>query len=508
MRRGNIRAAYVGTLWNVLLPLAATPFLLRALGAEAYGLIGLGMLLQTMLSLVEVGLSSALSRSLAAESVRAEDPDVAAGMHDLVRTLETLYGGLALLAVVAVVASAPLVAQHWLQEHQLGLRVVEQSVMLMGALVAARFLSSLYGGGLAGLQRQVPLQATTVVFNTLGTVGAVGLTTLVLPDVRAYFAWIALVGFCTSAALRWQLRRALPTIGRPARNDWSQWRQVRRFALGMGSLAVMSLAVTQTDKVLLSTLLPLRDFGLYAIAANLAASVRLPLNPIQAVFYPRMTQLHVAGDQRALADAYGLASRLASAVVLPLGLTLAVFSFDILALWLGDRAVAQEMRVTTTLLVGGGTLLGALMMVPYTLSLAHGDPGITLRSHAVMTVLQVPVIIAATVSHGMVGAATAWCVLFVVYGPWYASRVHGRYLQGSHLRWLQVSVVRPGLAAGAAVLVVRAGVSGLEVRLELAVVYVPLAWAGAQWLAWKAAGLPGVRQSLLEPKTRTNPAAE
>ena len=60
--RHNIIANYLGQAWGALMGLAFVPFYIRYLGVEAYGLIGIFLLLQTLLSLLDLGLAPALSR--------------------------------------------------------------------------------------------------------------------------------------------------------------------------------------------------------------------------------------------------------------------------------------------------------------------------------------------------------------------------------------------------------------------------------------------------------------
>jgi len=491
--RKNLIAAYSGMLLNMLLPLIVTPFVLKALGMEAYGLIGIGLMLQSILAFMETGLSASLSRAFAERTAALDDPGNQAGMHDLLRTLEYFYLVLVGFVGFLVLLVAPLIARYWITDHGLPYDVVWQSIALIGLMIAVRFFVSLYGGGLAGLQRQVILNTTSILLNVLANIGAVVVLFWVSSDPRAYFSWLALMGALSAFVLRFVLTSTLPDVARPARFDWDQWRSIRKFSVGISSLTVTSLAVTQADKLLLSRLLPLRDFGFYSIASNVANFVQLITIPVQTVYYPRMTQSQAKGDALELIDTYRFASRMVALLVFPLGFTLALFSQDILLLWLRDPLVAERVHVILSLLVIGSTLLTSLMMMPYALTLAYADTKVTLRLHMFLLCIQVPVVILSALEFGAVGAAGFWCALFCIYGPLYAWRVNRKYLSASHIEWLWASILKPALPALIAVVAVKQVVTGFAIPASFAILYLPIAWILSQFASWIFAPLPGVK---------------
>jgi O-antigen/teichoic acid export membrane protein len=491
--RKNLIAAYSGMLLNMLLPLIVTPFVLKALGMEAYGLIGIGLMLQSILAFMEVGLSASLSRAFAQRTAALDDTASHAGMHDLLRTLEYFYLALVGFVGLLVLLVAPLIARYWITDHGLPYEVVWQSIALIGLMIAVRFFVSLYGGGLAGLQRQVILNTTSIILNVIANIGAVVVLFWVSSDPRAYFSWLALMGALSAIVLRFVLTSTLPVVTRPARFDWDQWQSIRKFSVGISSLTVTSLAVTQADKLLLSRLLPLRDFGFYSIASNVANFVQLITIPVQTVYYPRMTQFQAKGDTTELIDTYRFASRMVALLVFPLGFTLALFSQDILLLWLRDPLVAERVHVILSLLVMGSTLLTSLMMMPYALTLAHADTRVTLRMHMFLLCIQVPVVILSALEFGAVGAAGFWCALFCIYGPLYAWRVNRKYLSASHFEWLWASVLKPALPALIAVVAMKQAVTGFAVPASFAILYLPMTWGLAQLAAWFIAPLPGIK---------------
>ena len=87
--RRNIVANIAGRGWAALLSLAVFPVYIHFLGIEAFGLIGFFLSVTSILSLLDLGLGTALNRQFAQYSMQSGK---AQEMHDLLRTLESSIG--------------------------------------------------------------------------------------------------------------------------------------------------------------------------------------------------------------------------------------------------------------------------------------------------------------------------------------------------------------------------------------------------------------------------------
>ena len=150
--RRNIVANVAGRGWTALLSLAVVPVYIHFLGIEAFGLIGFFLSLMAMLSLLDLGLGTALNRQFARYSMQSGK---AQEMRDLLRTLEIIYWLIGIAIGVAMAALAPVIAAYWLKPQQLPAETVAQALAMMGVAFACQWPRALYSGGLMGLQRQV-----------------------------------------------------------------------------------------------------------------------------------------------------------------------------------------------------------------------------------------------------------------------------------------------------------------------------------------------------------------
>lgn len=473
MRLGrNLLAGLAASTLTVLVGLLATPFHLHFLGLERYGLIAFFLTVQALLGVMDMGLSPTVNREVARGMAQAD----LAPARNLLHTLGLIYALVAAAMVLALVASAPWLAQHWLQARQADVAELARAIAWMGLAVGLRWPAGLYLGAVNGAQRLALSSSLTAAYTAFAGVGSVLALWLVSPRLEVFFAWQALAALAYSLAMRSAAWRVLGS-GAGARAGWSELGRVWRFSVGMGLIAVTSVVFTQLDKVLLSRLLGLDAFARYALAAFVAAGLYALVTPVFNALYPRFSALVAAGASDELATLYGLATQALAMLVFPVALLLGFHARPLVELWTQDAAIAVQVAPIIALLCAGSAL-HAVMYVPYALQLASGMPGLSMRINGVMIVLMVPLTVALTLAHGEIGAATAWLALhafYVGYGTW---MTHRRLLPGQARAWLARDVGLPlllTLAVGA--LAYAAG--GMDVDTLPAL----LAWAMAMWAA-------------------------
>jgi O-antigen/teichoic acid export membrane protein len=302
----NVLANYLGQGWVALMGLAFVPMYIRYLGVETWGLVGFMSMLQAWLTLLDMGLSPTLSREMARFHAGAHS---AQSIRNLLRSLEVIYGGVAVLVVSIVWIIAPWLSVHWLSATHLPVTSVEQAIEMMGLVLASRMVEQVYRGAIQGLQRQVWLNGVQSLLATLRWAGAVGVLIWVDSSIEAFFLWQGLVSLLTVIILARQTYYWLPLGERSAYFDLAAIIRIRRFAGGMAATTLLSILLMQVDKLLLSKLVSLEDFGLYTLAASAAGALYFLMIPIVTAVSPRMTELVARSEQQLLIDTYHRASQ-------------------------------------------------------------------------------------------------------------------------------------------------------------------------------------------------------
>ena len=463
----NLLAGLASSLWSALLGLAVVPLYLSYLGLEAYGLIGFFAMTQAMLQILDLGLAPTINREVARCSATGDLKQAGKLLH----TLAIIYWCVALAIALLVAALAPLISSYWLTSNHLPQATVTHAVMLMGLVVACRWPIGLYLGALMGAQRITTSSAVSIAMVTLGQLGAVAVLIWVSPTIEAFFLWQASVGLAHAAVMR---RAAWHALGRldQLRFDSDALKQVWRFSAGMGGVAVSALIFTQLDKVILSKMLSLADFGAYALATVVVNGLYVFINPLFSAVYPRFSALVASGSTEKLAGLYRLGTRILGAMLFPIAMVLAVFAEELVRVWTGDAGIAARVAPVISLLAIGSALHG-VMYLPYALQLAYGETRLPLTINAILMVVQVPLMVVFALNYGALGGAMAWLALHTLYlllGTW---MTHRRLLKGIGIKWLLQDVGLPLVVAATVGLFARYAIQGTEYPI-----YTRLAAAG------------------------------
>lgn len=442
--RRNVVANYLGQGWAALMGIAFVPLYIKVLGIESYGLVGVFAVLQAWMTLLDLGLTPTLSREMARLRAGAH---TAESIRDLLRSLEIIYSGLSTAMVIAVWFGTTLLVDSWLKSGGLSQAVMIDSIRIMGFVLAARWVEQVYRAALVGMQDQVWLNAVQAGLATLRWGGAYVVVAFFSPTILAFFVWQGVVSVLTSAILVHRTYTMLPVAVRSGRFSIKALLEVKGFATGMFLSAILTFALTQADKIVISKMLSLEQLGLYMLAATASGGLLLFITPMNNAIFPRLTEQVTNRDHAALVETYHRACEWMSAMIVPPALLLAFFAGPVLMLWTGDAHLAQSTAPLLTLLALG-TLCNGLMNLPYMLQLAHGWTSLTVRTNAIAVLLVVPAIIWAVPRYGAVGAAGAWLALNVAYLVVLAHLMHRRLLLQSKRRWYRDAVALPLVAGG------------------------------------------------------------
>lgn len=454
----NVFANFAGSFWGAVISLFFVPIYIRYLGMEAYGLIGISSAITVIMSLSDFGITAALMREMARGWKTEEDINEG---RQVFAILSRLYFPLVMLLGGAIVVSAPYIASDWIKAGMLETEVVVMTLRIIGIMASLQLLAVYFSAALLGLQRQVLANIIGMVTATVQALGAVLVLEFYGPDIVAFFAWQTLVLGISAAVTAVAVNSIVPRAVKRGDIDRSVFRRVIRFALGMSGISVLSIVLTQTDKVVLSKLLSLEQFGYYSLATVVAMSLKRLFGPLFSAFYPRLIELVRRNDPATLSHVYHLASQAMGAMVLPVSMLLMFYSWEIVYVWTGDVSIADRSHMLITILVAGTALTG-LTQTPYALQLAHGKTRLALIINIVGAIFFVPAVYLLGKYYGGEGAATAWLILNLAYILVYVPLAHKQILLHSLRRWYVRDTLIPGLAAAGPLLVALPLVRAIE----------------------------------------------
>ncbi|GAP21753.1 lipopolysaccharide biosynthesis protein [Leptolinea tardivitalis] len=404
----NLIANYIGRGWVMAINLIATPLLIKILGIESYGLIGFYTTLYGLINLLDFGISPTINRELARYSVDQTQENRG---RDLVRTLEIGYWIIGILLGVLVFFGAPIIAEKWLQSKNLSIDTLIHSIRLMGFLIVLEWPITFYQGCLLGLQRHIRLNLINIVNSLLKFGGALLILTYVSPTIDTFFSWQLGVSTLQITLLVISVWLYLPAKqGNPV-FDLKLLENIWKFALSLNIISFLGLVISQIDQIFVSHNYNLEIFGFYNIALMINSGLSIVVSPINLTYFPRFSALVAQKDKDTFNRTYHQACQLVSAAVLPIATVGILFSRPIILVWTGDPQVADHASTITSIVLAG-TLLNALIGIPYQAQVAHGWTRLALWSN----VICIPLVLLLVFLFNSIFGVTGVAAVRVVYG--------------------------------------------------------------------------------------------
>jgi O-antigen/teichoic acid export membrane protein len=437
--KANIIANFAGNIWSSLIGIIFVPFYLKYIGAEAYGLIGIFASLQMVLSLLDSGLSITLNKELSRLSVL---PHTHQQMRNLVKTLGSVYWGVAVLAGVIALGLAPFLASSWVQPKDLSVQTITYAFALLSISVVFQFPAGFYSGGLLGLQRQVMLNIIRIVFATLRSAGGLLVLLYVSRDILAFFTWTLLINILQALVLKYMVWYYLPKSSARAVFDKQELKNIWRFAAGMTGIGITVILLTQVDKIILSKMLSLEQFGYYTIACSLGLMIYQIINPLTQSYFPRFSNLISLNNIEKLKQVYHEACQMVSVLVLPAAFILVFFSKELIFIWTGNKTTVENTWLVTAI-YAFGTGINGLLNMPYQLTLAYGWTKLGFYQNIVLLCIMTPLTIFLAYHYGAVGGALSWATINILYFIVTPNLIHRKILKGEVLKWYWQDSVKP-----------------------------------------------------------------
>ncbi len=406
--KNNIAANFLGTGVVALAPILALPWYLSALGSSQFGLIGFMTLFQSVLGLIDAGMGQALVREMAVRFGVTHKARLKTAV--LLFGFERIYWIFALSVGFLAWLFAGWIASSWLHLGALPLSAGRIAVEGAAAIFAAQFPGSVYRSLLVGAQAQVRLNMVMLAGALLRHGGAV-VAVLLWPSLATYAMWSAGVALLETWVRRHLAWKLLGVETHQIAWDTEELRPVWRTVIGLSGAALLGALTVQMDKIVLSRMATLEQFGFYTIAASVALGLLLFMHPLIQAVLPRAIQLR--GEPAALRSLCVKLSGLIAVMVVVGAVVFVLSGHWLLTIWLYNaQAVAVIYPLLTVLLAG--TALNAFYNVGYIHWLVHGKVRRVLQVNAVSLMLAVTLVPLLVAWQGSMGATFGWLVINLI----------------------------------------------------------------------------------------------
>ena len=419
----NILANLLANLWSVVLLLLLTPMYIELLGIEGYGLVGFYMSIAVIFGLLDTGISAAVGRDIAWFAVR---PEGSSKIPELLYSMEVIYWLTVIVIGGFLICSLWFFGSSWFYAKEHSDTTLNHALMLMVGALVVQAPCGLYVGGLMGLQRQVECSAFMTFWGTVRGVGSIAVLLLWHQNIQAFFLFQFMAGLMQVFAMRWVLWKRVNDVNNLAKFSWSALHSIKGFASGMFLITLLSVLLSQFDKLMLSRLVSLELFSFYMLAWVVASGLTRVATPLIQAFSPYLTQLVSLRENKEMQRQLNLLCQLMSTLILPPAALVAVNAQLILFAWTGNLTMAVGSASFLSLLLIG-TALTCCSYPALSALYSMNRIGLVIVINSLSLIIFLPLTVWAIDTYGAMGAASV-CVIYGSYQylsyQFYARRGH------------------------------------------------------------------------------------
>jgi O-antigen/teichoic acid export membrane protein/SAM-dependent methyltransferase len=487
---------YGGQLLAGLAGLALVPMLLHRLGSEGYGVLLLGLTASTLMSFLDLGLGSVITREAAARE------------GDREAFLRSAFAALLMFGVVggALIGLAGAIGHH------LGLAPATADTSVVFVLVGIGFIGDQIAvycfGVLIGLRRFGVTNAVLVASAITRVAGTFGLLRSGR-GLAAVAAWYALCAWIWGVASGMILRRVDGLLVRPLWPRLAVLRPRLRYGAGSFGLMVGFAALWGAGPLAMAATRNAAASALFQVAQRIPLALQALPERVSVTLFPAAGELD-RDDLRGARDLVIRGNRLIGLVVAPAVVILLVAPEVVLRLWLGSvpNAAPAIVRLTTLAVVAQALSASSLQVLWGRGDLRRLVPGIgaAALTGTILTILLTPAL-------GGLGSAIGLLVGQAGLAVWIV-RSTALDLQTTPFVLLEPTLrmaLRPVLIAGALALVAArigagrwpaamlVGVSvavGYAVAVLASVARSPTTSAGRRFISGALARMPRLRSAI------------
>jgi O-antigen/teichoic acid export membrane protein len=399
----NLIFNVVGQGLVLALSFVAAKYIFRLLGDDLFGIIYFNITLATVVtSILELGVLSTTNRQVSL--FYDTEP---AYVTNLIRTASFLYWSFGVLILVVIFITAPLLVHQWVNLRTLppSTAITMIRILSIGTLIVLP--RSLYTSLFRGRQR---MGINNVIDVTTAGGQQIGVVVILKLGGGAYVvgAWMsatmlaAIVVYLVVAGRMFGWRALIPAF------DMSVVRRNVSYTALMFSNSLLSLAQLSADKVVVSKLLPVGEFGLYAFVSGAIGRATFVAQAIGQAAFPLFARLHLDGDRSTLLTQFRKLQDLVSFLTLPMFAVICFGASPVLS-YVFNPSIANRLLLPTALLAVGFYLYSVLI-IPFFLTFAIGKPNVIVNPNAIGVLIVVVATIVLVILYGITGAALSLIV--------------------------------------------------------------------------------------------------
>lgn len=343
---------YLAQLLKVVLPLLFIPLIINLVGIEQYGLVSFLMLLISLLGLIDAGISGGMVRLI---STTKDD-------HVLLKNSLSLWSKvfkfvifISALIVFIFFVAAESISLYWIKSD-LDESFLKKCLNIIGVITALTFLRGYLISKVVGYEKHIQLSiwqtlivASQYIFSYAALIYINNTIDVYLYSIAVFTIIDCIVVLCLGIIFTCKNRKHLVQTNQSThagieQTDIVGTKQFLANTVSLSSLTIVWTIASQSDKIILSSAVDIKEFSYYQIAAQVSLCINLLIMPLNQYLMPRLSNMYAVGQKDAFTQLW-FYFLFYFAVFLAFFSPLYIFyGQTVIELWLGDKVLGENVH--------------------------------------------------------------------------------------------------------------------------------------------------------------------
>lgn len=326
----NIFYNYIGFFWVSLLGIVITPFIVRILGNEQYGIWAVALSLFGFANYLELGVSSALVLYVAECVTRHKDDDT----MTVINSALTVYLILGIIVGLSLLALIPLLVNSFLQVSP-NLKSLTSSILVIYAfLFIFQMPARIFEHALIGMQRMDVTNRLSIFFRTLERLSVLALL-FMGAGLKVIVCVNGMMGLLQSLSGFFFLKRLIPEyrIKFLIRSEELKKLFTTGIQQFLGEIGVALIGFINV--FLIASLVHVKEVVFFELGSRISQFLYLFSARLFMPIYPASTTFFVKGELEKLQKLFLYGTRIVIIFTLPIAFAVFLWSKGIIDLWMG-----------------------------------------------------------------------------------------------------------------------------------------------------------------------------
>lgn len=351
---------YSVRIYTSVISIILIPHIIKAVGIESYGLVGFFSVMVACLSILDAGVGGVLTReSIISQESKGKYKDFLI----IYKKIIILFLSISIMVSIIGYLVSHNFGSVWLKSS-LDSDVIANCMTLMFCVFSLRYIQGPFRSILLSNESQTLITSITLLNITISQPIALFLLVFLNKGIVFYF-YIQLIAALITTLLMfffsWKAttktnNRLKSTLEFKNDNELthSSLRRMITFALQLSLLSILWVFVNQSDKLTLSRVMNLSDYGIYSVAISVVGVLSILSDPINQYLQPKLTKCYFDKKYGDFTKYFFNSLFFIMILSIPLSAFFITYSEQIVYIWSNDAQLSNKVAVYLPWLFLGG----------------------------------------------------------------------------------------------------------------------------------------------------------